>query len=94
MGMIIGLIAIVVFIFVCKKLSAFFFRAARYFDEKESRRAYNERCIMESLEDIRNSVVPLEERSIDHKESLLLANQEIFEKDSLSEAMKNELGIM
>lgn len=94
MGAIVGLLAIVVFIIVCKKLSSFFFRAAGNFEEKEQNRLYNERCIRESLEGIRDSIVPPEERPIDYRESLLMANQEISEKNNLSEAMKNELGIM
>lgn len=81
------------FIFVCKKLSGFFFRAADYFDEKEQRKLYNERCIRESLEDIRDSVKEPEEEPIDYKQRLLEANQVIVEKNKLKEAMKNELDI-
>jgi uncharacterized membrane protein YhiD involved in acid resistance len=93
MGTLIGLIAILVFIFVCKKLSSFFFRAATHLDEKEQHKIYNERCIRESLESIRNSVAKPEEATIDYRKRLLIANHKISEKNSLSEAIENELGI-
>jgi uncharacterized membrane protein YhiD involved in acid resistance len=94
MEAVIGLLAILIFILVCKKLSSFFFRAAEHFEEKEQSRLYNERCIRESLEGIRSSIAPLDKGAIDYRENLLQANQKISEKSSLSEAMKNELGIM
>jgi uncharacterized membrane protein YhiD involved in acid resistance len=93
MGTLIGLIAILVFIFVCKKLSSFFFRTAMHLDEKEQLKIYNEGCIRESLESIRDSVAKPEEDSIDYRERLLIANQKISEKNNLSEAIENELGI-
>jgi hypothetical protein len=91
---ILALLGLVLFIYVCKKLSRFCFRAADYLDEREEHRLYNERCIRESLEDIRGSIAQPEDEPLDYKERLLRANQQIAEKDRLSEAIKNELGIM
>lgn len=93
MPTLLGLLGIVIFIYVCVKLSRFCFRAADHFDEKDRRKAYNEKCIRESLESIAEAVTPPEEEPVDYKERLLRANREIADKERLSEAMKNELGI-
>lgn len=94
METLVTLIVILVFIIVCRKLSSFFFKAAAHFDEKEKHKLYNEKCIRESLESIKGSVVQPEEKPIDYRERLLRANQMISEKANLSDAMEKELGIM
>jgi len=93
MATILWLLGIMLFIYVCRKLSRFCFRAADRLNKKEQRKLYNERCIRESLEAIAEAVAPPAEEPVDYKERLLMANQEIAEKDRLNEAIKNELGV-
>jgi hypothetical protein len=94
MSFIIGTIIFIALIIVCKKLSRFFFRAADYFDERDRRKNYHETCIRESLQDIRGAVAPPDEDSgVDYKTRLLNANHELIEKNKLSKAMEDELGI-
>jgi hypothetical protein len=93
MHALLGLLCIALFIYGCVRLSRFCFRAADHLDDMARLKEYNERCIRESLGAIAEAVVPPEEEPVDYKERLLRANQKIAEKERLSEAIENELGI-
>ena len=87
------IIVFVLFIFVCKKLSGFFFRTATYFDEKEQYKKYHESIIRDSLLDIRSATMPEDEKPEDYTQRLIQANREITQNKKTREAIANELNI-
>lgn len=87
------ILGLALFIFVCKKLSRFFFRTAAYLDEREQYKRYHEGIIRDALIDMREAVIPKEEDAEDYTQRLVQANKEIIMKKKTREAIANELNI-
>lgn len=89
-----GLLGIILFIFVCKWLSGYFNYLSVYLNDKENRKRLQEKTLLESLAQIRDSVAQTEEEEKQETvERLLLANLKIMEKREIRNAMEEELGI-
>jgi len=89
-----SILGLVLFIWVCKKLSRLSYRVADLLDREIRYKKSHEKAMLENLRQIRDSVVASEvEDTIGLKERLLLANQQIQDKKILKTAIEDELGI-
>jgi len=93
MSLIIGMIFLALFIYLCKKLSGYFIRTALHLKEQQDSKEYHEACIREALADIREAVAVPKVEAINYKDRLLRANQELVRKNELNTAIEKELGI-
>jgi hypothetical protein len=85
------LLAVVVFIVVCRWLSKFFGKLSAVCAEKESEERFYKEALLTAISDLRP--VPEQEPEVHPVERLLQANQELIEKRQVHEAMERELDI-
>lgn len=89
-----SILGLVLFIWVCKKLSRLSYRVADHLDREVRYKKKHEKELLDSIRQIRDSVAKAEvEDTIGLKERLLLANLKIQERKTLKTAMEDELGI-